>query len=518
MRYDVVVVGAGPVGSAVARDTARAGLQVLLLEEHREIGRPLQCSGFVTPRTLDEVGEGAETLVMNSVKGAIVHGPAGTKLALGGDRVRAMVLDRVGLDRLMAEGAERAGARLQLATRLVGIERVNGHLELMLSQGPGARRSTLEGSLLVGADGRNSTVARWMGLPRPPLIPAVSIDGELAGHPQDMTQVFVGNRVAPGWFAWTIPLGEGRVRIGMGCDPSHTPLKPRQLLDDLLAHFPEEFQGLRPLSFSGGFITLYQRREPPVPTTMDHAMVVGDAAGQVKPTSGGGIYTGLLAARHAAGTAIAALERGDLSSAALAPYEAGCEVTAIDLTPRAVELTRKRLSPRGLTADVRVGDTEQMEFEAGQFDFVWSWGVVHHSAAPERVVQEVHRVLKPLGELRLMVYHRRSLNAWTALVRGILSGKLVKGMSFADMLSYYTDGYVARYYTRDELAAMLKRSGLATVWMYVLGQKSELLPLPGKGPGTALKSALLSAFPNRAAEGILSRWGSFLFAVAAKPG
>lgn len=196
--------------------------------------------------------------------------------------------------------------------------------------------------------------------------------------------------------------------------------------------------------------------------------------------------------------------------------EAGSLVTAVDLTPKAVELTRARLSLKGLAADVRVMDAEQMGFDGEQFDLVWSWGVIHHSANPERILAEARRVLKPLGELRLMVYHRRSLNAYTAMARGILSGKFFRGVSVPDVLSFYTDGFIARYYTRAELSGMLRRAGLSTVSMRVLGQKSELVPLPGKGPSRRLKSALLSRFPNTVAEGILSLLGSFLFAVAAK--
>ena len=196
--------------------------------------------------------------------------------------------------------------------------------------------------------------------------------------------------------------------------------------------------------------------------------------------------------------------------------EAGCILTAIDLTPRAVELTRKRLSLKGITADVRVMDAEQMELEDEQFDFVWSWGVVHHSASPARIVREAYRVLKPSGEFRLMVYHRRSLCAYINVVRGVLSGKLFQGLSVAGILNSYSDGYIARFYTRSELLQMIRSCGFSKVSIQTLGQTSDLIPLPGSGPGGRLKSALLSVFPNALAERVLSRIGSFLFAIAVK--
>src|SRR5713101_1043490 len=91
--------------------------------------------------------------------------------------------------------------------------------------------------------------------------------------------------------------------------------------------------------------------------------------------------------------------------------EAGCNLTCIDLTEKAVALTRKRLSLRGLEGDVRLMNAEEITFPDNEFDFVWSWGVIHHSASTDTIIREAYRVLKPEGEFRLMVYHRRSLTA-----------------------------------------------------------------------------------------------------------
>jgi 2-polyprenyl-3-methyl-5-hydroxy-6-metoxy-1,4-benzoquinol methylase len=196
--------------------------------------------------------------------------------------------------------------------------------------------------------------------------------------------------------------------------------------------------------------------------------------------------------------------------------QAGCVVTAIDLTPRAAELTTKRLSLQGATADVRLMDAEKLEFKDEEFDFVWSWGVIHHSASPERITRQVCRVLKPLGQFRAMVYNRRSVEACLSVVRGALTGKLFKGMSLDDIRNFYTDGYIARFYTPSELSRMMQTCGLRTEEIRILGQKSELVPLPGKGRFGNLKSSLLRKIPDRAAEFILSKAGTFLFAIATK--
>ncbi|MFC1491340.1 class I SAM-dependent methyltransferase [Nitrospinota bacterium] len=196
--------------------------------------------------------------------------------------------------------------------------------------------------------------------------------------------------------------------------------------------------------------------------------------------------------------------------------EAGCLLTAIDLTSRAVELTRKRLAIRGLSSDVRVMDAEQMEFEDEEFDFIWSWGVIHHSAHPDRIMREACRVLKPSGEIRMMVYYRRALMAYIDIVRGVCTGKLFKGMNLDDILSYYTDGFTARFYTRAELSSVLKKSGFRDVTTSVMGQMTDLVPIPKKLIGDKLKSRLIRNIPDGVADSLLSRIGSFLFAVAVK--
>lgn len=196
--------------------------------------------------------------------------------------------------------------------------------------------------------------------------------------------------------------------------------------------------------------------------------------------------------------------------------EAGCHLSCIDLTQKGVETTQRRLALRGLTAEVRRMDAEGMAFPDGEFDFVWSWGVIHHSADPEKIIRQVYRVLKPSGEFRVMVYRSRSLWAWLSVFRGLASGKFFKGMSREEVLSFYSDGYLARYYTQTEFADLLKRCGFSSVETHALGQKSELLPLPSKGASGGLKLALLARLPDGLAEWLLSRVGSFLFAIARK--
>ena len=191
--------------------------------------------------------------------------------------------------------------------------------------------------------------------------------------------------------------------------------------------------------------------------------------------------------------------------------EAGAHVTAVDLTPTAVELTRRRLDLHGLDADVREADAEDLPFEDASFDFVWSWGVIHHSNDTRRVVGEIARVLRPGGQLALMVYHRSSITYWIQyqLIRGVLGGRLLR-MSPAAVANRYSDGVIARHYTRGELRDLLS-PWFEDVSTEVMGQLGEAVPLPA-GPRRFVEPLV----PLRVRQALLRRWGWFLYATATR--
>ncbi|MBI4201138.1 MAG: geranylgeranyl reductase family protein [Chloroflexi bacterium] len=310
-QYDAVVVGAGPAGSTTAAKIAQGGYRVLLLEEHAQIGIPLHCSGLVTPRTLEEADMGQE-LVLNQVVGAHIYAPSGRTLTLGDGRTRALVIDRVGLDRALVARAQERGVELALEARVTGVERQRGDIAVTVNRR--GSNTAVRARLLVGADGAYSRVGRLMGMDGPAeRVSAVGAEGLLSGSDDSHVQVFVGRSVAPGWFAWTIPLGEGRVRLGVG---SSNGTKPLECLSSVFDTFAPRFAGWRAESWTGGTIPIWSRRK----IVVDNVMLVGDAAGQVKPTSGGGIYPSLVSARLAAQAAQEALAREDVSERSLAAY------------------------------------------------------------------------------------------------------------------------------------------------------------------------------------------------------
>lgn len=155
---------------------------------------------------------------------------------------------------------------------------------------------------------------------------------------------------------------------------------------------------------------------------------------------------------------------------------AGARVTAIDISDTSVEATCKRAALKGYACDVRQGDAAAMDFPDGSFDFVWSWGAIHHAATTGRIVRQIHRVLKPGGQARVMVYNLEGMPAYMTMVRKHLIG-FWRGRSLDRALWADTDGFSARYYTRDTLADLFNTFFEKTL-VDVYGQEADAIPLP----------------------------------------
>jgi ubiquinone/menaquinone biosynthesis C-methylase UbiE len=182
--------------------------------------------------------------------------------------------------------------------------------------------------------------------------------------------------------------------------------------------------------------------------------------------------------------------------------------TGIDLTEYAVRSTSERMRAFGLAGTVAQMDAEQMQFPDNSFDLVWTWGVIHHSANTRKIVEEMHRVLRPGGEAFVMVYHR---TLWEYYVQGALlatlSGQIFKPAALHESIQRRTDGAMARYYKASEWRQLVSDLFLVKE-IRIYGKKTELVPLPaGK-----LKDLLVGLMPNSFSRFLTNkcRWGSFL--------
>ena len=313
---DVLVVGAGPAGSTTAARLAKAGHSVRIVEEHPRVGYPVQCAGLVSQRVLDLAG--STVFVRRPVRGASVFGPSLESITFRADTPRAFVIDRAGLDIYLADRAARAGAEIRTRTRFDSVDTGSEDRLTVRLRGPDGAAEEVRARLVIGADGVASAVARAFRLRRPvEVLPAFEAEfPESPGDP-DTVEVYLGRTFAPGLFGWWIPDGSGGARVGIAADADGVPARVYfdRLLEFLGRRFGRRFANATTYLVSGIPIGTLPR------THARRALLVGDAAAQVKPLSGGGIFTGMRCAEVAADVATEALARGDLSDGALAEYD-----------------------------------------------------------------------------------------------------------------------------------------------------------------------------------------------------
>ena len=305
---DVVIVGGGPAGLITARDLARDGFSAEVLEEHDTIGAPVHCTGVLGLDAIDELDLPRETVVGVASSARFVSAD-GTSVLIETDRIRAAIVDRVRFDRSLAESAIAAGATLRTAQRVRAIE--PGPDGVVVRTGAGAFKARA----CVIACGASYRFNRALGLGLPRLI-VHSAQLEVPFAPLDHVEVHVGRRVAPGGFAWVVPFrrdGGPYARIGLLCD-SRARTRFRGFAERLRAAYGIDGPWAEP--------RLKVLPLGPVPrTSAARVLAVGDAAGLVKPTTGGGIYYGLLSGRLAAGVLSAALRENRLDAARLREYD-----------------------------------------------------------------------------------------------------------------------------------------------------------------------------------------------------
>lgn len=306
MSHDLIVVGGGPVGSMVAEVSA-PHIDVVILEEHQKVGSPVQCTGLVTPRVVERVG--AEETILNELRGAVIHFPGGEEVEVGSGEIKAVVIDRELFDEICSQRAADAGARLLPEHKFQDLLLKDDHIKISVMAGC---VKTMKCKMIVGADGYKSNVARKAGLGEAKeTVKGFQVDIEYSMKNQESVHVFLGNNIAPGFFAWQIPCGNF-TRVGLCVSQGYG--NPSRYLKSLMKKLKLDGRVLRKY---GGCIPL-----GPIPQTFtDRVMIVGDAAAQTKPLSGGGLYTGMRSAECAGATAVEAVTENDFSSSFLSKYE-----------------------------------------------------------------------------------------------------------------------------------------------------------------------------------------------------
>ena len=307
---DVAVVGGGPAGLLAATRLADAGLDVALFEEHARIGEPTHCTGIVSLETA-ELAKISDDLVLARLQRARLLGPRGGEArhewANAGEAI--LVLDRGGFDRSLAARALAAGAVVRTGIRVQDVDVVGDGVTV---QTPGG---TVRARACVLACGVSYRFQRQLGLGLPGLA-VHTAQTEIDAVPGDLVEMHFGGGVAPQGFVWTVPIvrdGCARMKVGVMA-AGNAGAYLQAFLDR-----PEIRARLR--GEASPVIRRLLPLRPIAKTYSDRVLVVGDAGGFTKPTTGGGIFYSLLTAWLAAETLVEGFTAGRFDDAFLARYE-----------------------------------------------------------------------------------------------------------------------------------------------------------------------------------------------------
>jgi len=307
--YDVAVIGGGPVGSYAAYKLVGMGYGVVILEARDKLGEKSGCTGLVGQECAD-LFHIDESVILRRVNSARPFSPSGKLIRVCRPEPQACVLDRAAFDISLADRARSAGAEYILGGRVVDVAISDSEVRLKAVRH--GEKLDSAARAIVMATGFGSKLVEGLGLGKVgDFVMGAQVEVETVGVNE--VEVYFGREIAPGFFAWLVPTSANRARVGLLSRRS-----PGDYLKKLLASLQAQGKivATEP-KLSYGVIPL----KPLSRTCEERLVVVGDAAGQVKPTTGGGIYYGLLCADIAADSLHRALGNGDLTAKGLAGYE-----------------------------------------------------------------------------------------------------------------------------------------------------------------------------------------------------
>ena len=323
IETDIVVVGAGPGGSLAAREAAKHGAKVLLIDKKAEIGSPKRCAEGVSKSGLEKLGINPDPRwIARTSTGVRLVSPDQTSVWMDEDTIdlpeSGFVLERKVFDKHMAMDAARAGAKIMIRTRATGLERVDDGI-VITAENMG-KEIKIHAKIVIAADGPESRVGRWAGLDCNTKFDNMEscVQYEMAGlemENNNVIQLYFGS-VAPGGYTWIFPKGDDIANVGIGVLKTHTDKTAIEHLDEFIKNCPET-QNAQAVEINmggdpvGGLIK---------ERVGDNILVVGDAAGFVNPLTGGGINSALESGAYAGIVAADAIESGDYSAKNLKEY------------------------------------------------------------------------------------------------------------------------------------------------------------------------------------------------------
>ncbi|EKF85820.1 NAD(P)/FAD-dependent oxidoreductase [Methanobacterium formicicum] len=315
IKYDAVVVGGRIGGSTASLFASKNGLDVLMIEKNQEIGTPVQCAEATSSSTFKTLEmEPSSKYVCNEIKGADIYAPDGTHGHLEGGYAEGFILERKLFDKQLAIESAKAGTDIMVKTTVKDLIRRNGQICGVVAKHMG-HTIEVEADLVIAADGIESRISKMAGLKthQSPQSLCSCAQYEMVGVECDphYLQFYFGEKIAPGGYVWIFPKGDGIANVGVGVRSD------TETAYSFLKKFTSTMDAT-PVELNMGGVPVYG---PVKKTYTDSLMVVGDAAGQVEPFTGGGIHVTAQCARIAGEVAAEAIEKENTSGNFLKKYE-----------------------------------------------------------------------------------------------------------------------------------------------------------------------------------------------------
>jgi len=315
--YDVIVVGAGPAGSTAARVAAENGATVLMLEKDREVGIPVRCAEAVGERGILKVVKIKPEWISTKIKAVRLFAPNGAMISVQHDDI-GYVLDRKRFDYDLAMMAAKQGVDVMTRAYAYGLLEKDGFVagvkfrHLNYDYQIGAK-------LVVGADGLESRVGRWAGLKTHLKLQDIETCAQMTLTNLDLSSshcdFYFSKQWAPGGYVWVFPKNKNSANVGLGISGEHAAYKaPIEYLREFIE---THFSGASALTTVAGGVPCAPLMEKIVANGL---MLVGDAAHQANPISGGGIVTGMIAAKIAGEVAARAVNENNVTEKRLTEY------------------------------------------------------------------------------------------------------------------------------------------------------------------------------------------------------
>jgi digeranylgeranylglycerophospholipid reductase len=319
-EFDVVCIGGGPGSAFAAMEILKSHNSVGIFEEHKEIGRPVNCAGLISLSGFQKLKiKVPNECIQNKVRGSIFFSPSGNQFEVKRKETQAYVIDRAKFDKYLMDIVEDLNGKIYLNTKVKSLVKKKSKAVGIVVQN-NQKLCDIKSKVIIDGEGVRAKFIKEMGLVpsrRETLIPAIQYEMKNVQLDENLVQIYIGRKIAPGFFAYIIPTSNNTARIAIGSKIG----KPKDYINYFIKKHPiaSKILGQGKIYERGGGLIMIGG--PIRKTYAPGFLGIGDSVGHVKATTGGGVVFGGLCAKIAGKVAGEALAEDDFSANFLKKYQ-----------------------------------------------------------------------------------------------------------------------------------------------------------------------------------------------------